>query len=171
MSYPTIETPRLRTRFLTPEDYKLWIPFFEHEECIRFLPFAIGQDKEDSAKKWMERQVQRYADNLYGMQWLIDKETGAYVGQCGLLIQDINGNTETEVGYHLLREHWGKGYATEAAQGFRDLGFQLGHTSIISIIDRKNFASQQVAIRNGMSRDVECVWRDIEVVIFRKSLE
>jgi RimJ/RimL family protein N-acetyltransferase len=64
----------------------------------------------------------------------------------------MDGRFEIEVGYHLLREHWGKGYATEAARVFRNYGFETTETpSIISIIHPDNLPSQRVAIRNGMT--------------------
>ncbi len=95
--------------------------------------------------------IKRYADNRLGLQALIDKQTGAFIGQCGILIQEVNGINEIEVGYHLLRKHWGKGYASEAAQMFRDYGFENKVAdSLISIIHPLNFPSKNVALRNGM---------------------
>jgi RimJ/RimL family protein N-acetyltransferase len=70
-----------------------------------------------------------------------------------------------------LRKHWGKGYASEAAQLFKNYGFQNKLSeSIISIIHIDNIPSQQVAIRNGMTKEKQSKWNDLDVFIFRTKL-
>ena len=68
-----------------------------------------------------------------------------------MLAWDINGAKETEVGYVLARDYWGKGLATEAARACRDYGFErLGFDRLISVIQPGNVASQHVAMKNAM---------------------
>lgn len=63
---------------------------------------------------------------------------------------------ETEIGYLLSREHWGYGYATEAAAGCRDWGFSnLEVSRLVSIISVYNKPSIRVAERVGMQ-----LWKD-----------
>ena len=67
-------------------------------------------------------------------------------------MQDWNGREVPEIGYHLRRDKWGQGFATEGAIACRAYGFQaLGFPEVFSIIRDNNFPSQRVAIRNGMS--------------------
>jgi [ribosomal protein S5]-alanine N-acetyltransferase len=131
-----LETARLITRKLIPEDYKVWSAFFDAPEAIEFFPFLEPTSNEERAKWWIEKQLTRYREQRYGLQALIDKKTGEMVGQCGLLAQDIDGNIELEVGYQVFKKHWGKGYATEAAIRFKEYGFENEQAdSIVSIID------------------------------------
>lgn len=149
-----LQTERLTTRFLISEDLKIWTKFFEDEECVKFFPTFGFNTSEERAKHWLDKQLARYKDNRYGLQALIHKETGEFIGQCGLLAQDVDGIIELEVGYHIFKQHWGKGYATEAAQLFKKYAFDHHQCkSLVSIIHVDNVLSQKVAERNGMKRD------------------
>jgi RimJ/RimL family protein N-acetyltransferase len=151
MHYPGhLSTARLTTRFVTQEDVKPWVEYCSDPVATAYTAIA-GKTPEEMAQFVMDRTISRYAEGRLGLQALISKETGELIGKCGLLVQVVNGTEELEVGYHLLRRHWGKGYATEAAQMFRDYGFENYRvSSIISLIHPLNVASQNVAKRNGM---------------------
>ena len=74
--------------------------------------------------------------NGLGLFVLIEKETGIRIGHAGLVKQQIDGKEEIEIGYWLLPQYWGKGYAKEAAAAFRDYGFQaLRMNKLISLIN------------------------------------
>jgi [ribosomal protein S5]-alanine N-acetyltransferase len=163
-----LETERLRTRFLNPEDAKVWTKFLSDPECIEFFPTAAFKTPADRAGFWIGKQLDRYKEKRYGLQALIAKSTGEFIGQCGLLLQEVNCRPELEVGYHIMREHWGKGYAIEAAKMFKEYGFKHKQSdSIISIIHKDNFRSQKVASKNGMKKDKETEWNGLPVHIFR----
>jgi [ribosomal protein S5]-alanine N-acetyltransferase len=145
-----LETERLVTRFVTPEDAAVWADYCSDPIATRFTKVP-DKTPEEMAKLVIEMTRKRYEDGRYGLQVLINKETGEFVGQCGLMVQEVNGESVVEIGYHLLPKHWGKGYASEAAQGFRDYGFENNFAdSIVSIIDPQNELSKRVAERNGM---------------------
>ena len=167
----TRETERLLLRPLVPEDARAWEAFVMDEKATEFFPsdWKLSPEK---AKEWIEFQLKRYADSRYGLQALIEKGSGKLIGQCGLLAQHIDNVDELEVGYHLLPAYWGKGYASEAAQAFKAMGFDNGLAdSIISIIDVGNTASQKVAERNGMRRGVRTEYYGMEVFVYRISRE
>lgn len=164
---PMLLTERIMVRPLELGDVPHWTEFLGNPEATALFPPDMMASP-NRAQVWIERQIQRYAAGQYGLAALIHKETGEFLGQCGLLAQVVDGQAELEVGYHLMPQHWHQGYATEAARAFRDWGFEHGLAdSIISIINQKNVASQAVATRNGMSRGKATVWRDIEVFVYR----
>lgn len=151
-----LQSERLSTRFLNMDDVKVWAKFLENKECIEFFPDAKFKTPEDRAVFWLEKQLNRYKENKYGLQALLDKNTGEFIGQCGLLLQEVDGKQELEVGYHILRDHWKKGYAIEAAKLFKQYGLKNDQAdSIISIIHYQNTRSQNVAIKNGMQKEKE----------------
>ena len=87
-----------------------------------------------------------------GLWATIHKETGKFIGRCGLLPWTIEGQREVEVAYTFTREFWGQGLATEAAQGILKYGFEkLNLRRLICLIDPDNIASQRVAEKMGMS--------------------
>lgn len=162
-----LQSERLSTRFLNKDDVKAWSNFLGNKECIEFFPGKF-KTAQEHAEFWIEKQLTRYKENKYGLQVLLDKKTGKFIGQCGLLLQNVDGKLELEVGYHIMREHWKKGYAIEAAKLFKEYGFKNKQAdSIISIIHHQNFRSQNVAIKNGMHKEKQTKWMDLDVFIFR----
>lgn len=88
------------------------------------------------------------------MNALIEKESGLLVGQCGLLIQTIDGIEELEIGYSILPAFRNKGYASEAAQKCKHFAFENNFSdNVISCILIGNTFSENVALKNGMSID------------------
>lgn len=161
------QTERLIIRPLTWEDAEPWETFLNDPDCTKYFPEAFLAP-ENKSELWIESQLKRYDDHRFGLMALIEKETEAFVGQCGLLHQEINGLDELEIGYHLFKEYHGKGYASEAAQFFKQLGFHFTEVpSIISLIHPENKPSQAVATRNGMVPDGKTVHKDEEAVIYR----
>ncbi|MGN6566963.1 MAG: GNAT family N-acetyltransferase [Flavipsychrobacter sp.] len=147
-----LEAPRLITRFVTQEDVPVWLEYCSDPVATEFTGLS-DKTPEEMALEVMKITLKRYEEGRLGLQALISKETGEMIGKCGLLIQhEVNGKTELEIGYHLIRRYWGQGYAIEAAQMFRDYAFENDMAdSVVSIIDPLNIASQKVALRNGRS--------------------
>lgn len=168
--YPDqLETERLITRHLTQADIPVWAEFFQDPTAIEFFPTYQDRPAEDCSKEWVEKQLTRYANQHYGMQALIEKKTNRFIGQCGLLVKEINGQTELEVGYGLLKKYWGRGYAPEAARLF--MGYAFEHhlaNSVVSTIALDNVNSQRVAEKNGLVRDLATTHTDgLELYVYR----
>jgi RimJ/RimL family protein N-acetyltransferase len=89
------------------------------------------------------------------------------VGQCGLLLQKIDGKLEIEVGYHIIQKYWGMGYAPEAAKLFVDFALenQLAQ-NVIAIIDVKNEKSIRVAEKLNMKFDRNSNWMGEDVKVY-----
>ncbi len=163
-----LETQRLITRRLEPSDIPSWEAFFENNPSLPYLGLDLSLDKHGQSADWIQRQLQRYENNKFGHQALIDKESHAFIGQCGLLTQEVEGKTEIEIGYHILPAYWGNGYATEASMAFRDFAFNNDVSpSLISVIDVRNLRSQRVAEKIGMQKDVQIKLFGLDVFIYR----
>lgn len=161
-----LTTERLRFRHLTADDVDAWMPYINSAEAIRFMSFRKGS-REDCATM-IQRSLERYAADGSGLNMLERKDSGEPVGQCGLLTQQVDGEPELEIGYHLLPAHWHQGYATEAAIACKEfaLARKLAPT-LISLIDPDNHASQRVARRNGMVPGATTLHRGHPAVIHR----
>jgi RimJ/RimL family protein N-acetyltransferase len=84
----------------------------------------------------------------FAMFSVLEKATGRWVGRLGPWFPEAWPGTE--VGWGLLREFWGRGYATEGATAAMDWAFEaLGWTDIIHCIEPANTPSQQLARRLG----------------------
>jgi len=87
-----------------------------------------------------------------GLWATIHKETGKFIGRCGLLPWEIDDRLEVEIAYLLDKSFWHQGLATEAAQGILKYGFEkLNLSRLICLMDPENIPSQRVAERIGMT--------------------
>lgn len=74
------------------------------------------------------------------------------IGQCWLTMQPWKETEVLEIGYLFNRLYWHKGYAAEAAKACKKYAFEtLKADEVCSIIRDTNVASQNVAVRNGMT--------------------
>ena len=149
---PNTETDRLIFRLVTPDDFEHWLPLFTAPNVGKFLGLDESLTAEQLCQKWFDKVNHRYKNDLGGMNALISKSTGKMVGQCGLLIQNIEAEERMEIGYSVLPEYWGKGFASEAAQKCKEEGFTRGLTDrLMSMVHVDNIASELVAKKNGMN--------------------
>jgi ribosomal-protein-alanine N-acetyltransferase len=149
-----LETSRLILRELCPDDADALALTLSDAETMRFYPAPFNRS---AVENWIFNNVARYRDHGHGLWAMILKSTGELVGDCGLTIQHVDGQAEIEIGYHVRRDRWGLGLATEAARACRDFGFaRLPVERLISIIRPENLASRRVAEKNGMT-----VWKEV----------
>jgi RimJ/RimL family protein N-acetyltransferase len=79
------------------------------------------------------------------------RATGKFVGDCGLTLQQVDGVTEIEVGYHVRACLQGRGLATDAGAAWRDYARDvLAADRLVAIIDPRNQPSQRVAENLGL---------------------
>lgn len=152
------ETERLKFRKLENSDFEEWKELFYDDEVTRFLGMKEFTSPQERCEKWFEWTFHRYENNLGGQNILISKKDNQIVGQCGLLVREIEENFEIEVAYSILPRFRQKGFAVEAAKKCRDFAFENNfHNRLISIIMAENVNSKNVAIKNGMiyKREIE----------------
>lgn len=160
-------TERIYFRKVVPSDFELWMPFYDDPESTRYWE-GLPADKYQACTEQFDRIFERYAEKSGGMNGLVDKESGRLTGLCGLLLQTVDGVQEWEIGYSLLPDFRGKGYASEAASYCKKVAFENDLAeSLISIIHVDNLPSQAVALRNGMTRDKETTYKQNPVYIYR----
>jgi ribosomal-protein-alanine N-acetyltransferase len=137
------------------EDLEDYFSLYSNPEITKFIPDAprnFAETKEEV--KWFLNGHPRYPE--LGLWATIHKETGRFIGRCGLLPWTIDGRSEVEIAYTLAQEYWGQGLATEAAKGILQHGFErLGLSRLICLIDPANHASRRVAEKIGMALEKE----------------
>ncbi len=145
------ETQRLKFRLLQRNDYTEWMPLFNDKDTPRFLGMGHLATSKEQCDLWFDKSLARHENGTGAMNVLVDKQTGKMIGQCGLLVQEVEGATLMEIGYAILPLYSGKGYASEAAKKCRDHAFTHGYANeLYSIIHTENHGSIKVAEHNGM---------------------
>jgi RimJ/RimL family protein N-acetyltransferase len=161
----TLETERLCLRPLSMDDLEDVHRMHSDPETIRYASGRV-KSREESLE-WLKRAIDSYETNGHGF-WAVElKPSGDYVGHAGLLAQIVDDVPETEIAYWILRKHWGRGLATEAAIASRDHGFRtLGRSRLISIIHPDNGASRRVAEKVGLRVEKPSIHKGIDVLIY-----
>ena len=166
------ETERLKFRLLKDSDFDTWKDMFKKENVARFLGLDETKSPEELCTFWFEKASIRRQNNTGGMNVLIDKKTNQLVGQCGILIQEIEGEEYFEIGYSILPKFWNMGYASEASQKCRNFAFENDFSNhLISMVNTDNIGSQKVALKNGMKLEKEMIYKGSSVYIFGMSKE
>ena len=166
-----IETERLSLRLLTPNDLEAWSVFFINNPQLHFVGVTEEAEPKVHAEKWMQRQLTRYIETGYGMLAIIEKATGQLIGQVGILQRYIDGETMYEIGYGIIPEKWGKGFASEGAIRMKQYLIDNSiDNKVISLIHPDNIGSQKVAEKNGMRKEREWLFEGKPCFIYRQDL-
>ena len=144
-----METKRLTLREMTMEDFDALYEILSDPQTMQHYPAPFGKEE---TQRWIMRNMERYEGLGFGLWAVILKETGELIGDCGITIQNIHGQRLPEIGYHIRRNLWRRGYASEAAQACMDFIFtRTSFNSVYSYMKYTNEASYGVALKNGMT--------------------
>lgn len=102
---PVIETKRLILRRMTPRDADALFGVLGDPLSMQYYPAAFSRN---DVGRWIDRWIASYAENGYGLYAMVLKSTGEVIGDCGHVHQDVEGVTEIEIGYHVLRSLQGQ---------------------------------------------------------------
>ena len=148
------ETPRLIIRNWQESDAALFHHINSDAAVMEF--FAIRRDRGQS-DELMRRLAGDISETGYGFFALQTKVDGQPIGFTGLSMVDLQPHFPAgtvEIGWRLGADHWGRGYATEAAQALLRLGFEArGLDEIVAFAVPENRRSIAVMERLGMCRD------------------
>jgi [ribosomal protein S5]-alanine N-acetyltransferase len=151
-----LETDRLHLRPVERGDLDPWAAFLADSEATRLLHFPEPHSREESSAL-LERTIAR-ADGAVAMYAVRLREDGQTVGFVGYSPRIVDSSAEIELGWLLLPQFHGRGYATEAALAVR----RLVPGRAIALIRVENEASKNVARKVGMTPE-----REIEFAGFR----
>ena len=145
-----IEAERLLLRELTYKDFPVLFEILSDPETMRHYPQPFDENR---TKDWIEWNLQNYKIYGFGLWAVVLKETDDFIGDCGLTIQNIDGDLLPEIGYHINKKYWRRGFGSEATRAVRDWAFE--HTEydcLYSYMKYTNIASYFTAIANGMKK-------------------
>jgi RimJ/RimL family protein N-acetyltransferase len=160
-----IDSPDLPTQFTSeslllrrygPDDIPLYFQMLRDnaDHLHEFLPaFLMDVRSEDDIKAWFDRQSAEWGAKTLFIFGAWEKATGMYVGESYLANPDWDV-PRIEVGYFLVKEFTGKGYATEAANAA--IGYAFEQLKVVRIDLRcaaDNTASLHVAERCGFKQE------------------
>ncbi|MBQ6091098.1 MAG: GNAT family N-acetyltransferase [Lachnospiraceae bacterium] len=148
-----IETERLLLRKYTMDDFEALYEIMSDAETMQHYPVPFDEAR---TRRWIEWNIDNYSKYGFGLWAVVLKENGEFIGDCGITIQNIDGKPLPEIGYHINKKYWRRGFAKEAAQAVRDWAFEnTDYPSLYSYCKYTNEASYRTAEAIGMHFEKE----------------
>ena len=146
----TLETKRLRLRLFTHDDLQIMFKLSTDPDVIKYADTAV-KDMEEARQRLEQGPLSDYKKYGYGRFAVELKETGNVIGFCGIkYLPEID---LPEVGYRYLKEYWGRGIGTEAAEACVEFARDdLKIKKLVALIIPENIGSIRVAEKLGMTR-------------------
>ena len=107
-----LETKRLILRDFITEDFDSLLEILSDEDVMKYYPKPFDSER---VKGWIEWNLENYKKYGFGLWAVCLKDSGKLIGDCGITIQNIDGKLLPEIGYHIHKDFWQQGYASEAA--------------------------------------------------------
>jgi RimJ/RimL family protein N-acetyltransferase len=156
-----IETERLILRPMTMEDLDELVALHAEPEVERFM---LPLDRAAAIER-LEFDERQWAERGHGLFAVLERDSGRFLGRVSLRYWPQFH--ETELGWVLHPDAWGRGFATEAARGCAKWGFEnLDVPYLTAMIRPDNARSIAVARRLGMSELRRDVLRDDPVIVY-----
>jgi len=127
-----------------------------------------GVRSEDESNKWLLENLNHWNRHGFGIWIFRMASDGQFIGRSGLRRVAVGGGTEVELGYALLDNHWGKGFATEIAREILKIGFERFQLeSIIALIAAANIRSRRVTKKLGFRFERDVTWKGLPAMMYR----
>jgi [ribosomal protein S5]-alanine N-acetyltransferase len=145
----TLETKRLILRPHIEADAADFVALNCDDNVVRYTGDAAIHTEAEALHIFRNIIFPQYAKYDMGRLAVILKETGEYIGWCGLKF--LAEDNEVDIGYRFMQKHWGKGYASEAAASCIKEGFEHYQLSkIIGMVVPENIGSVKVLEKIGL---------------------
>lgn len=144
-----LETKRLILRRTTEADVEPLVELWSDPKVTQY--FGGPRDQQALRESFEQSAFSPFSDD-YDLWPVVEKASGEVIGHSGLLDKEIEGKTEVELVYVIAPAYWGKGYATEIAEGLKEYAFsELGLDRLFALVEPTNKASERVALKIGMT--------------------
>jgi|SRR5215469_7861790 len=153
MTAPTLQTARLMLRPWRPEDRLPYAALNADPLVMEHYPQVLSREESDASAARIEAALDAQRFGLWAVEI---PDVCPFVGYVGLAEPRFVARFTpcVEIGWRLAREHWGRGYATEAATAVCDYAFgPLGLGQLVSFTAPANWRSRRVMETLGMRRD------------------
>jgi RimJ/RimL family protein N-acetyltransferase len=153
-----IASDRLRLREFRDDDLDVLAAMVADVEQMTFYPRPKTRDE---AAAWIRLNTGLYATRGFGI-WFIEALPGPrFAGYCGIRPLELDQVSEIEIGWHVHRDFWRRGIATEAAGLVCGAAAtRFGLTRLVALVHPDHTASRRVAENVGMRRERMTVLED-----------
>ena len=151
-----LETERLALRELVPEDADDLAGVLSDPVAMRYYPAPFDRNRVDA---WIAAAQESYARLGFGVWAVTRRADGRFLGDCGPVLQPVEGGLVPEIGYHIVPSEQNRGYATEAARACLAWMFERQPYDLVcSLVAPENGPSRAVASKVHQSMR-EITWK------------
>ncbi|WP_444936840.1 GNAT family N-acetyltransferase [Microbulbifer sp. JMSA004] len=146
-------TERLQLRQWREDDKSVFAEMNADPRVMEFFPSLLTRQQSDAGVDRSITHIEKYGWGFWALEL---RDTNEFLGFVGMknVTEDLPFTPAVEIGWRLAFPHWGKGYASEAAQASLDVAFNtLNLSEVVSFTALQNLRSQRVMERLGMQRD------------------
>lgn len=159
-----IQTPRLTLRPFTLDDEATAVSFLMSPEFMVYSPTgALGKE---AAKQRFHDLMSSYQKNGIGKLAVVVNSCGTLIGYCGIEMCEIDGKKQPELGFRLITQHRGQGYATEAARALLDSNTM---DNVIAFTEPANQASLKLLAKLGFRETGSSSFGEMSVIMFSRA--
>jgi [ribosomal protein S5]-alanine N-acetyltransferase len=134
----------------------------------RVMATMGGEATPAESRAWIERNARHGEEAGLGIFVFRERNTRRFVGRAAIRRIEIGGAAEVEVGYALVFEAWGRGYATEIAKALAARAEAAGHAPLVAYVEPDNAASRRVLEKAGFRYERDLVHHGRDQVLYRK---
>ncbi|ARC94158.1 GNAT family N-acetyltransferase [Vibrio coralliilyticus] len=161
-----IETPRLVLRPFVAEDQNFTIELLQNDAFMAYSP--TGAMNACQAQQRFEQLTSKSA--ILGKLAIIENATGHLIGYCGLEEYTYQQQTMLELGYRLIPDARGNGYAIEASRAVLNIAKQQGIERVLALTEPDNVPSQKILLKLGFTPIDSGYYQSMPVEYFEKIL-
>jgi len=141
------ETKRLLVRRFTEHDKDHFFSLNGNEEVMRYI--RPVKTREECDEFLLQVIAYSETEKLFGRWAVEDKLSKEFVGSFAII--PVEGKDQMQLGYSLLPEHWGKGYATELTiAGLHYVFTKTQINPVYAYTEERNTSSQKVLLKAGL---------------------
>jgi [ribosomal protein S5]-alanine N-acetyltransferase len=153
------ESERLNYRYFTTQDFSLFYLVFSNEQVMRYAwidKFNNTEDIKPFFEDFLNNGDIPNKNNSYAFA-VFSRQDTTFIGFADIVLHSQNSFGGCgEIGYFLLPEYWGKGYATELANTLLEVGFtKLKLHKMSARCDSNNLKSEGIMKKTGMTKEGE----------------
>jgi RimJ/RimL family protein N-acetyltransferase len=144
-----LETDRLTLRWFSTDDAEFILRLLNEPSWLRYIGNRNVKTLDDARAYILKVPVAMYERHGFGLYAVELKDGGAPIGMCGLIKRD--SLDAVDIGFALLPEYWGKGYAYESAAAVMAYATgALGLKRVVAITSQDNDSSARLLEKLGM---------------------
>ncbi|EEY78691.1 acetyltransferase, GNAT family [Acinetobacter calcoaceticus RUH2202] len=163
-----LETDRLILKPFLNKDLSIMIEMFQNKDFMAFSPYG-ALSTEAATRRFLEI-LEHYKNYNFGKMAIILKETHRIIGYCGFETCEVNGQTEAELGFRLIKSERNKGYIVETSLKLLEDMKNRNFKHVIAFSEKDNLPAHNLLNKLGFIKVNSFNYLNMDVIFFRKEL-